>query len=70
MSREGQCYIRVNTGRNNANDVDLNRNFPDQFHDGKDRESLLRNREPVSYISMYTDLKALHDVQPWTEVVY
>ena len=53
MSREGQCYIRVNTGRNNANDVDLNRNFPDQFHDGKDRESLLRNREPVSYIYVH-----------------
>ena len=52
MAQEGRCYQRSNTGRNNANNVDLNRNFPDQFHDKMDRESLLRGREPETLAAM------------------
>ena len=52
MAQEGRCYQRSNTGRNNANNVDLNRNFPDQFHDKMDRESLLRGRQPETLAAM------------------
>ena len=31
---------------------DLNRNFPDQFHDGKDQASLLKGREPETLAAM------------------
>lgn len=37
-------------GRENANSQDLNRNFPDQFHD--DESSLLRGREPETLAAM------------------
>ena len=40
------------TGRANANRRDLNRNFPDQFHDKTDRASLLRGREPETRAAM------------------
>jgi carboxypeptidase D len=51
---EGHCYQTDDggTGRPNANKVDLNRNFPDQFHDRTDRESLLRGREPETLAAM------------------
>lgn len=51
---EGHCYRKGNggTGRPNANGVDLNRNFPDQFRDGTDRESLLKNRQPETLAAM------------------
>ncbi len=39
-------------GRKNANLKDLNRNFPDQFHDKSDRASLLRGREPETLAAM------------------
>ena len=52
MAQEGKCYQRSNTGRNNAKNVDLNRNFPDQFHDKMDRESLLRGRQPETLAAM------------------
>ena len=55
MAQEGKCYQRASdggTGRANANNVDLNRNFPDQFHDGKDLESLLSQREPETLAAM------------------
>lgn len=54
-AQEGHCYQRDydgGRGRANANRVDLNRNFPDQFHDGQDRESLLRNRQPETLAAM------------------
>ena len=40
------------TGRENANKEDLNRNFPDQFHDKMDEVSLLQNREPETLAAM------------------
>ncbi len=52
---EGHCYMTAadgGSGRPNANGRDLNRNFPDQFHDGHDRESLLRGREPETLAAM------------------
>ena len=55
---EGECdpmyrnSANRKTGRENANDKDLNRNFPDQFHDGTDEESLKRNREPETLAAM------------------
>ena len=58
MATEGECDLmgfsggNQITGRENANRQDLNRNFPDQFHDGKDEASLLRNREPETLAAM------------------
>ncbi|TRY63066.1 hypothetical protein TCAL_03885 [Tigriopus californicus] len=53
-AREGECDLsgRGGRGRTNAHKQDLNRNFPDQFHDGTDRESLLRDREPETLAIM------------------
>ncbi len=52
---EGHCYMSGpdgGAGRANANGRDLNRNFPDQFHDKQDRESLLQGREPETLAAM------------------
>ena len=52
---KGHCYQSENNGgrgRANANQKDLNRNFPDQFHDGKDQASLLKGREPETLAAM------------------
>ena len=54
-AEEGNCYTKESDGgkgRANANDKDLNRNFPDQFRDGTDRESLLSGREPETLAAM------------------
>ena len=52
--REGECGNMASggVGRANAHGKDLNRNFPDQFRDGADRNSLLRGREPETLAAM------------------
>ena len=52
--REGDCGSMASggVGRANAHGKDLNRNFPDQFRDGADRDSLLRGREPETLAAM------------------
>lgn len=42
-SIEGECDT---TGRTNANKIDLNRNFPDQFDKSVNKENMFDNREP------------------------
>ena len=62
MATEGECDAmgyswgppKV-TGRENANKEDLNRNFPDHFHDKMDEVSLLQNREPETLAAMKED---------------
>ncbi len=55
-AKEGNCDRRGSwsyTGRENANHKDLNRNFPDQFHDDiSNPQVLLRNREPETLAAM------------------
>ncbi|CAF0750791.1 unnamed protein product [Didymodactylos carnosus] len=48
--REGACDSSSDHGRNNANGVDLNRNFPSQFDSPKD--DLFNNREPETVAVM------------------
>jgi carboxypeptidase D len=44
--QEGMCDSAGNfEGRVNANDVDLNRDFPDQFYMDKSKESILDGRQ-------------------------
>ena len=51
---EGDCGDMQSggAGRENAHRQDLNRNFPDQFRDGLDQESLLKGREPETLAAM------------------
>ncbi|XP_040575872.1 carboxypeptidase D [Lepeophtheirus salmonis] len=54
-SSEGNCYLDEadgGAGRANANGKDLNRNFPDQFIDEADSQSLFKNREPETLAAM------------------
>ncbi len=52
--KEGDCGNMASggSGRENAHGTDLNRNFPDQFRDGKEQEDLLRGREPETLAAM------------------
>jgi len=47
--KEGDCD---GFGRENANNQDLNRNFPDQFRDATDQSSMLSGREPETLAAM------------------
>merc|ERR550519_2472518 len=51
---EGQCDGMGNggKGRANANMKDLNRDFPDQYRDGKTQEDLVRGRQPETLAAM------------------
>ena len=52
--REGDCgsMSTGGPGRENANGKDLNRNFPDQFIDGKSHEALVQGRQPETLAAM------------------
>ena len=52
--KEGQCEGMGSggAGRENANKKDLNRDFPDQFRDGKTQEDLVRGRQPETLAAM------------------
>ena len=51
---EGECEGMASGGwgRENANRKDLNRDFPDQFRDGKTQEELVRGRQPETLAAM------------------
>ncbi|KAG8236922.1 hypothetical protein J437_LFUL014967 [Ladona fulva] len=52
-SQEGFCESKSDySGRENSNHVDLNRNFPDQFDDDQDYDSLIRGRQPETIAMM------------------
>ena len=52
--QEGDCgnLQSGGAGRENAHRQDLNRNFPDQYRDGQDQNSLLTGREPETLAAM------------------
>jgi len=52
--KEGDCgnMATGGMGRENGNMRDLNRDFPDQFRDGKSQEDLLRGRQPETLAAM------------------
>lgn len=51
---EGDCIGmgRGGKGRENANRKDLNRDFPDQYRDGKSQDDLVRGRQPETLAAM------------------
>ena len=49
---EGSCNDYTYRGRQNANKVDLNRNFPDQFDPTVSKEKLFEKREPETVAMM------------------
>jgi carboxypeptidase D len=49
---EGSCDDLTRKGRNNANNKDLNRNFPDQFVDKVNKETMFDNRQPETQAIM------------------
>ena len=52
--REGDCgnLNYGGPGRHNANNKDLNRDFPDQFRDGSSQAELVRGRQPETLAAM------------------
>ena len=52
MATEGKCEGAYEKGRHNANNVDLNRDFPDQFESSLKNQNMFNGRQPETVALM------------------